>query len=519
LAAGVVAAAQARAALGPVRLRRLGRERPLPSRWLGYNAPANYDIPVEDPAFRSAVKRIAPHYLRFPGGTVANYYQPQTGQLDFGNDPHGSGYRKFLQAQAAPAARRLHPKGVAVEQYIDFAREIEAGLIVLPNLESSSTAVQAEWFRRMNHHGFKPDRVEMGNEFYLALLMGPVTLGVFPDWATTLRRTRTYLEAIRPFLAKDALIAVQAASSKLHDPFGRATDARSIHERQWDRDMRPEPWFQAVTSHVYPTIEGSAGAGSLKGLPGDVGRVYPAMLARADEGFDRSIADTVARMPDKEVWITEWGAFEPASTFDGAPVVFDGMWLHMIARGALAMLRHKEVTVSTPHALFAQGNLMSAFRRTGAPVVGAAANDLGGRSPAPGGPGGGYAPINATGVLAWIAEASRGPDAHYQRLMAQGARRITAHGTVPGEAFADVDACLFRRGRTHTLFVHNAWSAPRCIDLADVTPTGAATTADLVETPDLLANLQGSAPAARSLAAGAAITVPAHALMRIRWNS
>jgi hypothetical protein len=219
-------------------------------------------------------------------------------------------------------------------------------------------------------------------------------------------------------------------------------------------------------------------------------------------------------MPGKEVWITEWGAFEPASTLGDQPATFDGMWLHMIARGMLAQLRHKEVTVSTPHALFAQGNLMSAFRRASAPDQSGKLNDLG----SSGGPGGGYVPINFAGVVAWFCEASRGPDAHYQRITVQGAQRIRANGTIPGEGFNDVDACLIRKGPERTLFIHNAWKTPARVDLSGL-GVPAQARAEAVETPNVLASLQAALPAARPLAVGAGVTAPAHSLARIRWRA
>ncbi len=509
-------AAHAQGAQSAMRLKADGAERAMPARWLGYNTPANYDIPIEEPAFRDAVKALRPHYLRFPGGTVANYYQPETGQLDFGDFPNGSDYRKYLQKQAAPAARKLHPKGVTVEQYIDLCREMGAELVVVPNLETSSLASQAKWFKAMNAHGFIPRDVEMGNEFYLALLMDPVTLAIFPDWKTTLARTKAYTDAIRPYIAKDARIAVQSASSKLHVPYGDASTPRQVHEAQWDRDMAPAPWFEAVTSHLYPTIEGSAGPGSLKGLPGNAETVYPAFLARTDDGFDRSISATVAKMPGKEIWITEWGAFEPSSTLAGVPVTFDGMWLHMITRGLLAQLRHKEVTVSTHHALFAQGNLMSTFRRDGAPDQTGRANDLGG---AGGSPAGGYSPINAAGVIAWFCEASRGPDAHYQRVAVQGSNRIAAASTVAGEGFRDLEAGMFRVGRARTLFVHNAWKTSVQLDISDLVGSDAQATTDLIETPNLLASLQRATPTPRAVTTASRLVAPPHSLLRIRWSA
>lgn len=506
----------ARGAVRTVRLRAAEAERALPARWLGYNTPANYDIPIEDPAFRDAVAALRPHLLRFPGGTVANYYQPETGQLDFGDFPDGSVYRKYLQKNALPAARRLHPNGVFAKQYLDLCGRMGAELLVVPNLETSPVEDQAAWFARMNADGFRPRLVEMGNEFYLALLMDPVTLRIFPDWATTIRRTKTYADALRPRMDPDGKVAVQSASSRFHVPYGTGEgDARRAHEHQWDDDMRPEPWFDAVTSHLYPTLEGSAGPGALAGLPGNVDQVYPALLARADDGFERSLAATAARMPGKEIWVTEWGAFEPSATLGDAHVAFDGMWLHMIVRGLMAMLRRKEVTVSTPHALFAQGNLMSAFRRAGVDATPGGRADLGGA----GGPPGGYVPINSAGVLHWFCDAARGPDAHYRRLSADGSQRIAASGTIAGEGFRDVEAALFRVGRDHTLFIQNAWKTAAEIDLSEIVDARTPASGDLVETPELLGSLQTAAPQPRALAAGPRVVAPAHSLVRLRWRA
>ncbi len=490
-----------------------GAERAMPDRWLGYNAPANYDIPVEDPKFLRAVEQLAPHYLRFPGGTVSNYYQPETGQLDFTDFKDGSIYRKYLQKFAGSASRQLHPNGVFVDQYVSLAREMGAELLIVPNLETSSAESQRAWFAKMNAGGFVPREIEMGNEFYLAMLMDKLTLSIFPDWAATIRRTETYAKAIAPYIAPDARICVQAAATSFHNPHGDAEDPRAVRELKWDNDMRPEPWFQAVSIHLYPQIESSAGKGSLAGLPGNFGKVFPAFMARADEGFDRAIADTAARMPGKEIWLTEWGAFEAASTLAGAKVDFDGMWLHMITRGLMAQLRHREVTLSTHHSLFAQGNLMSAFRRTNAAPDGR--NDLGGVVLAADG----YAPINFAGMIHWFCEASRGPDAHYARITVDGSRRVEAQGTLPGESYRDVEACMFRQGARRSVFIQNASETARSVDLTGLVGAETPVAADAVITSDMHASLQMDAPEPTALTAAAGkVMLPAWSVARLRWS-
>lgn len=488
------------AAEAPLRLRAAGTGRALPARWLGYNSPAPYNVPIEDPALLSALRTLRPHYLRFPGGTVANYYQWRTGQLLLGEHPDHPVYRQY-----ALRSRELHPSGVFVAQYIELARAVDAELIVVPNLETSSVAEQAAWFAKMNEDGFAPARIEMGNEFFLALMMNPVTLRMFPDWETTIRLTQQYVEAIRPHIDANARIAVQAAGSAFHNPDGRSANPYAVdpdigrrvaqRERQWDADMRPEPWFHAVTLHLYPTIEGSAGAGALPVTASNVDTTFAACMARVDEGYDRALSSIAARMPDKEIWVTEWGAYEPRALLHGAAVTFDGMWFHIIVRSILAMLRHPQVTIATNHSLFCDGNLMSACRRTEEGALTA---------------------INAASAISWFCEASHGPGVQYIPVAVDGARRLRGGGTIE-EGYRNVDACLFRRDTRHALIVHNASSQPRQLDLSQLVPAEASFTARVMATPDLSASLQRDPPQALPLTSQRPLRVEAYSLARIDW--
>jgi hypothetical protein len=492
------AAAQEAPAGDMLVLRPSGAERQLPERLLGYNSVVTYDVPHEDPRMMPPLAWVEPHYLRFPGGTVANYFEWRSGKLQVPAVAEGASiYRRFLVDQAQPSSHRLHPNGITIERFAAIAREVGAEIIVVPNLETSSPGEQAAWFAHMRAQDVAPHHVEMGNEFYLALLMDAETLRIFPDWRTTMERTREYLDAIRPHLPADALVAVQAPATRLH-PVARPETPREKREGQWDLDMRPEPWFQAVTIHLYPTIEGSAGPGSLRGLPGNLDQVYPAVIARADEGIDRALRHLEERMSGKEIWVTEWGAFEPGATFGGAQVHFDGIWFHLVARAMLAYLRRPAVTVATYHASFFSGNLMSTFRRVPTPER--------------------YAPINAAGLQRWFHQASRGPGVSYQALEVEGSRRIEANGTMPGEGFRDVEAALFRKSGGTTLLIHNAWRDPKRIDLSAVAAGATPTSVETMETPELTKSLEEELVPVRDLEPAAVIEVPPHSVTRVLWR-
>ncbi len=500
LAAGAAAVAAPAFAQGAaLRIRPEGAERQLPSRMHGFNSPANYAIPVEDPDLIPAVRDIAPHYLRFPGGTVANYYNWRTGQLDVADTPNPSIYRAYLVKTAVPNSRRLHPNGVMYGDFHTMASLMGADIIFLPNIETSSVENETARLADMHAKGLVPQHIELGNEFHHRLLYDEETTRIFPDYGATLARQKQYLDAIRPYLQPDAKIAVQSANSRLHHPEWREPDdQRAVSEREWDSHLRPEPWFDAVTTHLYPGLSRSAGMEALKDIPGHAEQIFPAMVARADEGFDRSIAFTASKMPGKEIWVSEWGGFEIENTFAGAGVEFSGLWLHQVTRGLMAMMRRPEVTVSNYHALFVRGDLSSVLRETDGPEK--------------------YRPVNCAGVLHWFFEATRGPDSHYQRVLVDGSARIPAHGTVEREGFRDVEAALMRQNRKRTLFVHNAWKTPRTVDLSALVGPDVPLRAEAVETPDLLKSLHHGAPEPREIAARPALVAPPYSLTRVTWS-
>jgi hypothetical protein len=152
----------------------------------------------------------------------------------------------------APGTWDLHPAGVSAERMKVFCDEVGAEFIIVPNLETSEPDDQAEWFSRLAARGVVPRRVELGNEFWIATLDDPESLARFPDYRPTMKLSRRYVDALRPYLPPDALVAVQAAGvqqSVIADPGPQASVAH--RNWLWDEALEPEDWFHATTIHFY----------------------------------------------------------------------------------------------------------------------------------------------------------------------------------------------------------------------------------------------------------------------------
>ena len=170
--------------------------------------------------------------------------------------------------------------------------------MLVPNLETSSIAEQVEWFRQMRAARMVPRYIELGNEFWIAMGFDPDVLRRWPDEPATMRIMKRYCDALRPYFPSGVRVAVQSAASAfwLHGTPVRPSGQRL---RQWDADLKPAAWFDAVTIHPYPrmdTIMGQRGAAQGWHRPDEAMKLFRALLAHCDQGTDRVIDDVRQRL-------------------------------------------------------------------------------------------------------------------------------------------------------------------------------------------------------------------------------
>ena len=113
---------------------------------------------------------------------------------------------------------------------------------------------------------------------------------------------------------------------------------------------RPEPWFDAVTIHLYPRLNDVLGPGAADEplTPRLAVRHLRALAARMDDGTDTEVQDIARRLPGKEIWITEWnpGGAKGAGAEHRVETTTPAMMLQLVTRATLAFLRHPQVTMS-----------------------------------------------------------------------------------------------------------------------------------------------------------------------------
>ncbi len=281
-------------------LKLVGEARPLPEKIFGANADPFIEQLTNDPSKIQEVTQTAPAVLRFPGGSLANYYDWRDGQLHLDPRPNSSSYYKFW-VDLAQRIAQAHPSGTHYEQYVSFAQQVgNADILIVPNLETSSISEQTAWFNTLASENMTPKYIELGNEFWVAMGGDPNVMKVWPDEPTSMNVMHQYVQAFAPIVGTDAKFAVQASGASYNY---QPNDPHPFIQRliKWDEALAPADWFQAVTVHLYPDpnrIASEAGSPSRDQL-------FTLLMGRSDQGIDRALNNIAKQLPGKEIWVTE----------------------------------------------------------------------------------------------------------------------------------------------------------------------------------------------------------------------
>jgi hypothetical protein len=473
----------------PLRLSLIGEQRKLPVNLLGASVEPFYDNVLQDTRKIAAVNATKPAILRFPGGTQSNYYNWRTGLFSFEAKSNSSAYFKFW-ADLAPRLARTFPQGVSMEDYAPFADKVGAGIVLVPNLETSSIEEQTAWFNKLASKHILPRDIELGNEFWVATGGDPNVMRIWPDEKSSMAVMQQYTSALRPIVGPGAKFAVQASGSSFNL---LPNDPRPFYRRlqQWDEDLKPADWFEAVTAHFYPEIDVSAIAGN-NPAPSAVFAIY---MGRQDTGIDRALNDIAVRVPGKEIWITEWN---PRSAMVWDPVhterVTPDMSAHLVARTTLAILRHPEVTKSIYFMLTALNNY---------PLQSYVAED------------GQFLPMPAAIVLSWFNQAANGGST-FQRAVDPGEK------PAPGlqafnESYLPVEAGWFTSAKQTTLILQNASAQERWCNPAQMGPKTGPAHIERITAADFSGQAHKTA-VVETVDKTGPLVMPPYSMARIIWD-
>lgn len=311
----------------------------------GYNSSGLfYSCAASDTSLQNRLNELQPHILRFPGGTLANFYHPgglgygirqQDVNLVAGFTVHNNINGNFQDEQALIAAGEVTRN--YIHEMIALAQATGCKILYVANLLTGTVGETVAALNAFANAGVEVVGVELGNEAHLSAYdfrFGSVAnyLAVAQPYATAIQNNfpglRIGLNGYPPGILKD---------------MGPAGTQRAL---DWNTACSEAAFGDALIIHCYSRPgncnQSDVHANFLCGA--DFSQVY------ANEKLPVALAE-LSSLGSKMIWITEWN-------IDGGYNHYGNSMAQALFYGdmAITMAQAPKVSMSAYHELLAYGD-------------------------------------------------------------------------------------------------------------------------------------------------------------------
>lgn len=259
---------------------------------LPYHLEKSYD------ALLPLLKDLSPQILRFPGGTIANYYHPE--EAGYGISQEALKDKKVRESHGMVINQhnRVKEEKIADNYKIPFTRlckDLNASVLIVANLLDGNLKETMELIQHFKKNYIDIAGVELGNEYYLN--------GYIPQFPTVekyIKKCRNFSSAIRRQFP-DLKIGVVVAPNQA---FGNIPTKRASRFKTWNELLSNERFYDAIITHIYAKADDCADLASMK-------ERYDCALNESDQYADKNLQKIIKEYLNifndrPKIWITEW---------------------------------------------------------------------------------------------------------------------------------------------------------------------------------------------------------------------
>lgn len=324
---------------------------PFPQTFFGFNAQQIRGPVLSDKDFLKSVIELHPSVLRYPGGTVASFWDWKAGWFK-DEIPLKKDWREI----------RKNP--IRLEDLKSACEATQSQPLLVLNMCTSDLAYQMEMLRHAKKIGLEVKHIELDNELYIA---EPIYTDRFSSGEAYAAEANKWIAAIKKAFP-EIKIAVVGYSAKDSD-FRKNKDGMS-RSLNWNREVLTSiQGADAMTFHLY----GGTALNYLK-QPGDIsgdedkepqelqaifdrGTAAPYALGTPFSRWENAQSYDLKLLPKgMKAWITEYNLFEREG-------VMAGTWMHGLyaATQTLLMLQSDQVELTCFHNLSSSAQFGAIF--------------------------------------------------------------------------------------------------------------------------------------------------------------
>ncbi|HQF28174.1 MAG TPA: hypothetical protein PLD36_06130, partial [Bacteroidia bacterium] len=342
-----------------------GNVREMPEDILGFNGQNTFESTSTWNEINSNnlnIFKLSPSTLRYPGGTVANFWDWRKGvflnKSEFTEDidlpENYKGKNQFTNKE----------NGIG-NYFLNCLKNNSTPLLDL-NILSSNFHYQLGSLYEAKLYGFNNFYVELGNEFYLG---SKENRQVFPTVKHYIDRALKWTDGLKngtyPFF-NNVKVAVVGAESDQSNPGRRRLWLNTIIN-----EVVKVPEVDAITVHIYLDSDIADIVNTTNGtttppytccdaVPANSEQIFKKGILNAFQGTNGIIQDEIAAIgtANKEAWITEYNMLNSDKS-----IAVNGSWFHglFVAAMTFEMLQNSTITKIIPHTLIGDGIFSGLF--------------------------------------------------------------------------------------------------------------------------------------------------------------
>ena len=249
-----------------------------------------------DTDFIALTQGLAPKTLRFPGGTVGNFYHWE--HEGFFESEMASTLNSKLNKRNRENYVKLQErrKGkIAFDDFMRLCNTLQITPVVVVNLWTGSPEESAAWVRYAQNSGYHITHWELGNEYYLPHYLNKYR--TVKNYIAEAKRHAAAMKAVNP----DIKVSVCATPLGFHKEGWLA----KRQQRKWDEGLAADSsFYDAYTVHAY----------AYKAVQKkEIEEMRRYLMGWIHFGVAEALEYYQDLFPNKEMWITEWNIANPAN--------------------------------------------------------------------------------------------------------------------------------------------------------------------------------------------------------------
>jgi archaellin len=266
----------------------------------GYNT-ANtfkYTSNQEEDLFR-AIEKIAPQTLRFPGGTIANFFHP--GEKNYG---FKSSDTLQIKGNVAKHIKKLmdEDRNLESSNYLDeciaLCKKTKSSILLVANVLNGNVSELEMMITSFQKNDIKIEGIELGNELYLK---------AYKDRIPT---AQEYITLCKPF-------AVYLKNNFPEIPISVSIESKGDDVIQlggsWNSLIAQQVFFDAISFHYYFRSGSCENKNEI-----DASDCYSKnTIDEYADNFEPTVEKIHQQFPSKQIWLTEFNLFEPGKNIGG----------------------------------------------------------------------------------------------------------------------------------------------------------------------------------------------------------